>query len=54
MLLPCNIVVQEKETGKIQVSAVNPMESMQAVNNPALGEVAGEVSSRLQKVLQNL
>ncbi|MCL4549736.1 MAG: DUF302 domain-containing protein [Bacteroidetes bacterium] len=54
VLLPCNIVVQEKETGKIQVSAVNPMESMQAVNNPALGEVAGEVSSRLQKVLQNL
>lgn len=54
VLLPCNVVVQEKETGKIQVSAVNPLVSMQAVNNPALAEVAGDVSSKLQKVLENL
>jgi uncharacterized protein (DUF302 family) len=54
VLLPCNIVVQEKEDSTIQVSAINPMESMQAVQNEALGEVAAEVSARLKKVLENL
>jgi len=54
VLLPCNVIVQEKENGKIQISTVNPMESMQAVNNPALAEVANEVSSKLLKVLNNL
>ena len=54
VLLPCNVVVQEKETGKIQVSVVNPMESMQAVKNPSLENVAAEVSSKLRKVLENL
>ncbi len=54
VLLPCNIVVQEKENGNVFVSAVNPMESMQAVNNPVLGEVADKISSKLQKVLESL
>jgi uncharacterized protein (DUF302 family) len=54
VLLPCNVIVQEKENGKIQISTVNPMESMQAVNNPALAEVANEVSTKLLKVLNNL
>lgn len=54
VLLPCNIVVQEKEDNTIQVSAINPIESMQAVQNEALGEVAVEVSEKLQRVLANL
>lgn len=54
VLLPCNVIVQEKDDGKVQVSVVNPMESMQAVNNASLGEVAGEVSLRLNRVLESL
>jgi uncharacterized protein (DUF302 family) len=54
VLLPCNVIVQEKEKDSIQVSVVNPMESMQAVNNPALEGIASEVSSKLKKVLENL
>ena len=54
VLLPCNIVVQEKDDGKIQVSAVNPMESMQAVGNESLGEVAMDVSTKLKKVIDAL
>ena len=54
VLLPCNVVVQEKENGKVKVSIVNPMESMQAVKNPALEEIAAEGSSKLQKVLESL
>lgn len=50
-MLPCNVVVRELEDGKIEVSAVDPQASMQAVENPELGEIAGEVRARLQKVI---
>ena len=51
VLLPCNVIVQEKEEG-VQISAVNPMESMQNVKNPGLEDIASQVSSKLQKVLE--
>lgn len=54
VLLPCNVVVQEKEEGKIQVSAVNPMVAMQAVENESLGAVAKEVTAKLKRVLESL
>ena len=54
VLLPCNVVVQELEDGQVEVSMVNPMESMQAVQNPALGEVAAEVSSMMRQALAKL
>lgn len=53
VLLPCNVVIQEKENG-VQVSFVNPMESMKTVGNESLNTIAGEVSTKLEKVLQNL
>jgi uncharacterized protein (DUF302 family) len=54
VLLPCNVVVQEMEDHAIQISVVNPMESMEAVKNELLGEVASEVSAKLKRVLENL
>lgn len=54
VLMPCNIVVQEKEDGKISLSAVNPMESMKAVGNENLELIAHEISSKLAKVINNL
>lgn len=54
VLLPCNVIMQEKEEGKTQVSIVNPLVSMQAVNNEALLPVATEVSQKLQRVLAAL
>jgi len=54
VLLPCNVVVQETADAKVRVSVVNPMVSMQAVENPSLADIAGEVSARLTKVLENL
>lgn len=50
-MLPCNVIVQETEDGKTEVSAINPMVSMQAVKNPQLESVAGQVAERLQRVL---
>lgn len=54
VMLPCNVIVQEKEDGVVRVSAINPMESMKSVENPNLEEVASTVSSKLAKVLENL
>lgn len=54
VLLPCNVVVQEKEDHTIQVSVVNPLESMKKVENEKLNEVASEISVKLLKVLENL
>ncbi|MBN1407241.1 MAG: DUF302 domain-containing protein [Calditrichaceae bacterium] len=54
VLLPCNVIIQEKEKGMVEVSAVNPIASMQAVENPALSDIAGEVTSRLKKVIDSL
>tara|TARA_Y100000385_G_C12590211_1_gene424361 strand:- start:137 stop:403 length:267 start_codon:yes stop_codon:yes gene_type:complete len=54
VMLPCNVILQEKEPGKIEVSAVDPMASMQAIENPDLGAVAFEVQALMKKVVELL
>ena len=49
-MLPCNVVVQEKD-GMVEVSAVDPIASMQAIDNPALADIARQVRDRLAKVV---
>jgi uncharacterized protein (DUF302 family) len=51
-MLPCNVIVEEHEDGTVEVSAVNPLDSMQAVENSSLGDIAGEVKSKLEKVIK--
>jgi uncharacterized protein (DUF302 family) len=53
-MLPCNVIIQEKEPGHIEISAVNPMLSMVSVENESLGDVAVEVSEKLKRVIANL
>lgn len=53
-MLPCNVIVQEREKGFIEVSAVNPIASMQAINNPSLMDISGEVSDTLKRVVDTL
>ena len=53
-MLPCNVVVQEQTPGYIEISAVDPVASMQAIENPALGEVATQVRARLKNVIDSL
>ena len=53
-MLPCNVVVQELEGGGIEVSAVDPVASMQAVGNPALLDVARTVQTKLRAVISAL
>ncbi|HKJ30580.1 MAG TPA: DUF302 domain-containing protein [Balneolales bacterium] len=53
-MLPCNVIVQELEDGSIEVSAIDPVASMQAVDNEQLPEVASEVRKKLSKVIESL
>ena len=54
LMLPCNVIVQETADGKTEVSAIDPMASMQAIDNPNLREVAEQVQAKLKKVINNL
>lgn len=53
-MLPCNVIVQEREPGVIEVSAVDPIASMQAIENPDLGQLAMEIRERLKTVIEAL
>jgi uncharacterized protein (DUF302 family) len=53
-MLPCNVIVQEHQGGSVEVSAVDPVASMQAIDNPGLAEVAKEVQARLKRVVEGL
>jgi len=53
-MLPCNVVVQEKKLGQIEVSTVDPIASMQAIENESLGDIATEVRDKLIKVIESL
>jgi uncharacterized protein (DUF302 family) len=53
-MLPCNVIVQVNPQGKVEVSAVDPVASMVAVENESLGEIAGQVRDKLKKVIDNI
>jgi uncharacterized protein (DUF302 family) len=53
-MLPCNIIVQEHEDGKVEVSAVDPVASMMAVKNESLGGISMQVKEKLDRVIGNL
>lgn len=53
-MLPCNVIVQEISEGQVEVSAIDPVASMQAIENPALKEIATEVQHKLKKVIESL
>lgn len=51
VLLPCNVVVRQRDDGRIEVSAMDPEAAMQMVENPGVREVAREVRERLARVV---
>ena len=53
-MLPCNVIVQELDDGNIEVAAIDPSASMQAVQNQDLQGVAEEVRKKLQSVISSL
>jgi uncharacterized protein (DUF302 family) len=53
-MLPCNVIVQHLDGGRVEIAAVDPVASMQAVGNPQLGEVASKVRQKLKDVVESL
>lgn len=53
-MLPCNVVVRDAGKGLIEVAAIDPVASMQAIDNPALKLAAAQVRAKLEKVLADL
>jgi len=53
-MLPCNVIVQEREDGKVDVSAVDPVASMTAVENKSLASMAIKVREKLTSVIDKL
>ena len=53
-MLPCNVVVQQRADGVVEVSAIDPVASMMAIENPALGGIASQVRAKLKRVIDSL
>ena len=53
-MLPCNVVVRDAGNGQTEVAAIDPVASMQAIDNPALKQAAGQVRTKLEKVIAGL
>jgi uncharacterized protein (DUF302 family) len=53
-MLPCSVIVQERADGRVEVAAIDPVASMQAVRNPALEPVGMEVRAKLKRVVDRL
>lgn len=53
-MLPCNVVVQEVDAGKTEVAAIDPVASMQAIDNPRLRQAAQRVRGMLKDVIESL
>ncbi|MFD0987992.1 DUF302 domain-containing protein [Methyloligella solikamskensis] len=53
-MLPCNVIVQQRDDGIVEVSAVDPVASMQSVDNPELGSIATNVRGLLQETIEAL
>lgn len=53
-MLPCNVVVQDVGGGKTEVAAIDPVASMQAIDNSQLREAAKRVQAMLKRVIDSL
>lgn len=53
-MLPCNVIVQAAPGGGVEVSAVDPVASMAAIQNPGLQQIATTVRAKLKQVIESL
>lgn len=53
-MLPCNVIVQETEDGKVEMAAIDPVASMQSVQNESLGEIATIIRAKLKQVIEKV
>ncbi len=54
LMLPCNVIIRELPDGKTEVSAIHALQSMLAVENEKVKEVAAKITEKLEKVIGRL
>ncbi len=54
VMLPCNLIVQEYDDGRVEVAAVDPIATMQAIDNAELADIAIQVRGKLRQVIDSL
>jgi uncharacterized protein (DUF302 family) len=54
LMLPCNVIVQESQSGKIDIAAIDPVASMKAVDNENIEPIAREVKEMLTRAIRSL
>jgi uncharacterized protein (DUF302 family) len=53
-MLPCNVIVQEIGENQVEIAAVDPVASMMAVENKQLASIAGDIRTKLERVIESL
>ena len=53
-MLPCNVVVIDRGNGTTEIAAVHPVASMMAIENAALRSIAGKVTEKLEKAINQI
>lgn len=54
LMLPCNVIVYVNDESETVIAAIDPVASVQAIENPELGATAMEVQRKLRRVIDNL
>lgn len=54
LLLPCNVIVFESEDQEINVAAIDPVKALGMSENKKINEIAQEIKSRLERVIENI
>ena len=54
LMLPCNVIVQQSDSGEVEVAAIDPVASMQAISNPELVKAAEVVREKLARAIDRL
>ena len=54
VMLPCNVVVEEHDDGTVEVSVVDPIASMMAIENAELSRIAGSARDKLRAMIESV
>jgi uncharacterized protein (DUF302 family) len=54
LLLPCNVLVRQDDEGAVSVSFMDPKSVLSLVDHPGVEPLAGEVKTKLERVLAAL
>jgi uncharacterized protein (DUF302 family) len=54
LMLPCNMVIQEHKNGQVEISAISPVASLQAIENPELDDIVSQVEYMLKDIIEKI